>query len=578
MRLRRFGLCLLSILAGLMLTTGLFALVQVASAAPTTAPVSDRSYPSAAPCATTLQACINGSNAGDVIHIAAGVFTQSFTLGKAVSLVGAGADLTWLHAQPNNRVITITNEITASILISGMTIAGGSVPNAATQYAGGGGVTIGVGNQVIFNRVVFRENVAGNFGGGLRSISPVTIVNSLFLSNTAGLGGGLDASLTSATITGTDFIGNVALWGGGGAYIAAGSVSGSRFERNSAASREGGGLSVLDGAVSNTQFFTNSAVTGGGLMVYRTAAIQGVVLRGNEAQDLGGGAYIAGGAVFTGVTVVDNRAGDGGGVFFSNISRQAVITGSLFSGNVATTTAGTGGVVFGYVRAATQTVDSLVNTNLTGAGTPASRAVQAGLGPGLGLTGTTITSHTAGVVALGAATPISSSFGIESWPADCPVVVTYTRPVTIWYGSTYADGAPVLEVASASVLFSSGAWTAAEAAGRPERVLRGLYPWVDPVLTNIEGLLGSYATFDAEANLRTALAAAWRPAPYNGVRFDPPIDRGTDEIVLDSFIAQTDCHGSPVDTNYMFQFRMIYVELNAFAVELRPLFLPLLRR
>jgi hypothetical protein len=109
----------------------LFGLSAVASAAPAGAPATDRSYPGAAPCATTLQACVNGSNPGDVIHIAAGVFTESFTLSKAVSLVGAGAAVTWLKAEPSSRVFTIPYGITSTFLVSGVTIAGGNVITGA---------------------------------------------------------------------------------------------------------------------------------------------------------------------------------------------------------------------------------------------------------------------------------------------------------------------------------------------------------------------------------------------------------------------------------------------------------------
>ena len=42
-----------------------------------------RSYPGAAPCNTTLQACINGSADGDVINIQAGLYITGVTLNKA---------------------------------------------------------------------------------------------------------------------------------------------------------------------------------------------------------------------------------------------------------------------------------------------------------------------------------------------------------------------------------------------------------------------------------------------------------------------------------------------------------------
>ena len=121
MKLQRCALCLFSSLAGVLLAASLLAAVGVAQAALN----ATRPYPGAAPCDTTLQTCINNSNPGDVIQIAAGTYTQSFTLNKSVSLVGAGANVTWLIAQPSTRVFTITSGVTSTIVISGVTIAGG---------------------------------------------------------------------------------------------------------------------------------------------------------------------------------------------------------------------------------------------------------------------------------------------------------------------------------------------------------------------------------------------------------------------------------------------------------------------
>ena len=77
-----------------------------------------RTYPGAAPCNTTLQACIDGSPSGDVINIAAGLYITSATLNKAVSLIGASAASTIIQALPGQRVLTVTaamNDSTQSL-------------------------------------------------------------------------------------------------------------------------------------------------------------------------------------------------------------------------------------------------------------------------------------------------------------------------------------------------------------------------------------------------------------------------------------------------------------------------------
>ncbi len=631
MCLRRLALCLASTLAGLLLTAGLFALAGVAHAAPTTT----RPYPGAAPCNTTIQACINGSNPGDVIQVAAGTFTESFTLNKAVSLAGAGADLTTLHAEPNHRVFSVTYTATLPITISALTIAGGHLTEITSvvylsEISGAGVYLDSAGSAATFDHVVWRDNAAGGYGGGLAAYSPavilnnqfvnnsasyeggglaaqdpVTVLNSSFISNTALFGGGADAFasitladslflsntadrgggglhafLAVALITATDFIGNQALDGdGGGAYIGAGAgvITGSHFERNQAA-REGGGLFLNNGLVSGTQFLSNTARYGGGLAVLGTAAIEAGKFQGNEAIDLGGGAYVSGGAAFTDAVALNNRAGDGGALFFGNGSRPALVTGALLNGNVATTTFGTSGLVFGYVRASTETVDGLVSTVISGPATPGSRAVQAGLGADLALTGTTFSSHTVDLVELGVlAPPFSSPITVTSWPVNCPEVFSVTRPITVWYGTLSSGGVPVFEMTSASDLIASGAYGQARNAGLPAALERGLYAWIDPEHAAINAVLGEFPTYDAEANLRQAFRSAWRPAPYTGVVFDPPIQRGTHDFVLQSTSTLPNpCKGGPPTIEYRFVARLTYIELNAHAA--RQLFLPLVGR
>jgi pectin methylesterase-like acyl-CoA thioesterase len=91
----------------------------------------------------SLQQCIDAAlvSPGDVIHIRPGVYTQSVTLNKPVSLVGNNAQTTILNAEPFQRVLTVTNDtITSSVIISGLALAHGNPLGVACPDACGGGV------------------------------------------------------------------------------------------------------------------------------------------------------------------------------------------------------------------------------------------------------------------------------------------------------------------------------------------------------------------------------------------------------------------------------------------------------
>jgi hypothetical protein len=610
MNLRRARLCLASTLAGLLLTAGLFALAEVAQAAPRSALATTRNYPGAAPCNTTLQACINGSNNGDVIQIAAGTFTESFTLNKAVNLSGAGAELTTLHAEPNRRVFSVTYTTTQPITISGLTIAGGDATTTNSVLgdgSDGGGVYLRprppslVGPMLVsFIDVVFRDNHASDggglhsyvtsvyltntvflnntatrFGGGLRTLNPLTVTHSQFLSNTAGMGGGLhtgsDTHLRQVELVGNQALGTADYEAyGGGAAIEGGQVVASRFERNDASDGAGGGLYTTASLISDTIFLSNTAGFGGGLHANALVNVVQVTLTANVAEFGGGGAWFVRGATLIGAVVVDNQAGDGGGLFFSSLSQQAIVAESTLSGNIALSSTGTAGIVFGDMRAPSQSVQALVNTILTGTGAPDSRALQVGLGRSLALTGATISGHPIELVALGQQPSllpdglITETAGVGL--CGLPEFITYTRPITVWYGTLSTPNLPIFSASSASDRLSVVVHRLMQASDVPPAWLRAVMPWVDYQFGSFQNvLLGD--GLDPEANLRAAFAGAWRPAPYTGVRFADPVPQGTTE---DYLLAQTNdlakCGEEFQLLDYAWQVRVSFVELNATAV------------
>ena len=100
-------------------------------------------YPGSAPCDTTLQACIRALPTGETINILPGVYTESITLDRRVSLIGLGSDQTILRAS-SGRAMTITGAaVDNSVVISGLLLAGGrlrllDVPARRLPLLGGG--------------------------------------------------------------------------------------------------------------------------------------------------------------------------------------------------------------------------------------------------------------------------------------------------------------------------------------------------------------------------------------------------------------------------------------------------------
>jgi predicted outer membrane repeat protein len=129
----------------------------------------------ATPCAT-VQHAIDVATDGDQVLLASGLYTQSVTLAKAVSLIGADRDTTILHAVEGQRVLTVTGAtISNAVMISGLTFTGGN----------------------------------GDNGGGIYSDAPLAVLNSRFISNTAGNGGGLYI-IGNANLSDVDFRDNSA--------------------------------------------------------------------------------------------------------------------------------------------------------------------------------------------------------------------------------------------------------------------------------------------------------------------------------------------------------------------------------
>lgn len=296
-----------------------------------------RTYPGATPCDTTLQACIDGSSAGDVIHIGAGTHTESVTLNKAVSLVGAGSETTILQAISGQRVMTVSGAtIAQSTVISGMTFANGFRLNES-----GGGIYVTGGARPLLTDLVIANNRAVG-GGGLASDGPLTLVNVSVLSNTAPMGSGGGVSIAGAvTLIGGRFENNTATYEGGGLYTTdALTLTGTQFISNAAPNGSGGGAFVggaaaLDGGCFERNYSGSFA---GGLWVGQALALTGTQFANNIAPFSGGGAYANGASVLKGGRFEGNLSADNGGGLYANA--RLTLTGTQFISNTASDNGG----------------------------------------------------------------------------------------------------------------------------------------------------------------------------------------------------------------------------------------------
>ncbi|MCX6023496.1 MAG: hypothetical protein NTZ05_17545, partial [Chloroflexi bacterium] len=86
---------------------------------------------------STVAGAIGKAAAGDTIEIAAGVYKERITVGKALTIKGAGADRTVLDGQQGGIVVTVSSGVTASL--SGLTIRNGKTTGNGGGVANNGG-------------------------------------------------------------------------------------------------------------------------------------------------------------------------------------------------------------------------------------------------------------------------------------------------------------------------------------------------------------------------------------------------------------------------------------------------------
>jgi hypothetical protein len=249
---------------------------------------------------TTVQAAIDAADPGSAIRLCPGRYAGHVTVAKNLTLLGAGAERSFLDGGDEESPLAVLN-----------------VAKAVTVEA---------------RALTIRGGNSGDLGGGVANEGTLTLDGVGVTANRAKLNGGGIVNRVGATLTVTDssVSGNKAGSQGGGLFIAGGDVtlSESQLETNEAGltqAGQGGGIFMLAGALrlNGSQVTANKAgLQGGGLFILAGAmTLNESQVTGNKAMEEaseGGGLFISGGAVaLNGTRVRSNTAAAGGGIYRS---------------------------------------------------------------------------------------------------------------------------------------------------------------------------------------------------------------------------------------------------------------------
>lgn len=192
---------------------------------------------------------INLTNLSGEISLRGQLKTESSSGG--VTINGPGADVLSVNGNDLSRVFRFeggTNEI------NGLTITGGS---AAFDGAGGNGVSNASESLTLDEVAIVDNDRDGVFGGGVASVTDLTIKNSVISGNMASSGGGVSAD--NATIINSTISGNTASFGGGGVGNTNGilEIKNSTITGNTAPTDMGSGVRSIGGENTQTKVFSS---------------------------------------------------------------------------------------------------------------------------------------------------------------------------------------------------------------------------------------------------------------------------------------------------------------------------------
>lgn len=248
----------------------------------------------------------NGEDNGDLN------LTTPNTANESISIIGAGADRTFIDANQIDGVLTI--ETGRFVGIRGVTIR-----NGFRQGSGSGGGIKNLGTLVILDSVIADSSTLSG-GGGIYNASLLSLVRTTVAGNTAHSNGG--GIYSSGTLT----------------------LSASTIRSNTARSNfgQGGGMYLSGPAsVRSSTIHQNAANNGGGLLTIDELTIVNSTISGNRADLNGGGVFNFGNTFVYSSSVIENTAdfdspgsGVGGGIFADNTAgHRLVLVNTLISSN-----------------------------------------------------------------------------------------------------------------------------------------------------------------------------------------------------------------------------------------------------
>lgn len=314
---------------------------------------------------TTIQAAVNAAPAGGTVAVRAGTYVENVTIGKSLTLIGAGRDTTEIDGDRAGPVIAVTGQGFPKVTISDIALVRGQ--GVVTE----GDLTL---SRV---RVAFNNGLAA---GGIRAhgVIDLTVSDSDITSNVSleGNGGGISADdrtkvrIERSLIAGNSAYGSSGNGQGGAISLADNSelvLKDSTVVSNEAQFGGGVALQDSDAVVEHSTIASNRANQGGGLYVSGVGAVldiksnstvlgnlgdlgAGIYNRGElklsdsrVSQNVASGQYGFGGGVinnggtltFRNVTLAENEAVQGGGVFSYKAGHNLDFSVVTFTGNKA---------------------------------------------------------------------------------------------------------------------------------------------------------------------------------------------------------------------------------------------------
>lgn len=330
--------------------------------------------------ATTIQAAISASAAGDWIWVSNGTYEAGVTpwpsLGdNRIAITTAVTVAAW----DDDRTATIIKggtDVRPVFMADNVTLSGFTITNGHLTANNGGGIRGHGANSLVSNCLVIGNSASGS-GGGVYSAG--YLFDSDIVGNQAAHGGGIAANLSygSLTVRCCNVVGNHATSYAGG--VRASYVFDSQIISNTAVSGGGGGYGssplyymtncvikfnfsdLYGGGVNqynlfNCEVISNSALNAGGgtysyyvqgcLIAGNIATNGGGVcrshlnrceIRGNYAVVSGGGVYLTATEAMTNCLVIGNESGQAGGVWGNTGAR---VENCTIAGNAASSYGG----------------------------------------------------------------------------------------------------------------------------------------------------------------------------------------------------------------------------------------------